>query len=159
MTDSVYWNPKNETRPRAEGRVGVPFEAVVGFAAGHEDRQLAHVRVERALRDRRVVQFVQRVRDGRVIGRERERPAQHAFGAAARQRVVDLLAALVHVLALQVGKARPGIGIEIGGQFGGGLGGQQASRDEKQQCGPLRVSIGHVRDSTDAKHACYRIPA
>jgi hypothetical protein len=63
------------------------------------------------------MQREQRLRDTRVIRREGKRSAQDALLTATGQRVENLLCLFVHVLALEVGQARPRIGIEVSRQL------------------------------------------
>ena len=111
--------------------VPVPFEVVVRLAARDEDRELAHVGIERALADGSIVQVVERVGDVRVVRGEGERSAQGSLGALTGQRLVDLLARLVHVLALQIGQARERIRIDVGRKLRSGL----CERRERARCG------------------------
>src|ERR1700733_14701277 len=64
-----------ESSLEPDGLMRVPFEVVIGFAAGDQNREFTRVRIERSARHGGVMEIVQGLRDGRVIGREGERTA------------------------------------------------------------------------------------
>ena len=95
-----------DARPYRSRLMSVPFQVVVGFAAGHHDRKLAHVSVQ-CSRHCRVVKIKQSFGDGRVVCGEGQRPAQYACGTAAGQNVENLLARFIQIFALAGTEAGP----------------------------------------------------
>src|SRR5580658_4330348 len=91
----------------------VPLQVVVGFAAGDQNREFTRARIERSARHGGVVEIMQSLRDGRIIGSEGERTAQDVILAGAWQGSENFLALLVHIGLLQIGQAGPRLGIKV----------------------------------------------
>ena len=108
------------------GLMPVPLQVVVGFAAGDQNREFARVRIERSARHGGVMEIQQSLRDARVIGSEGERAAQGAILAG--KDVENLLALRVQFGLLQIRKAGPRLGIQVGRELRLSIGDQAMPR-------------------------------
>src|SRR6185312_1026915 len=106
-----------ESSLETDGLVRVPLEVVVGFTAGHQNREFARVGIERSTRHGGVVEIMQSLADSRVIRSECERAAQDPILAGTGQSVENLLALRVHVGLLQIRQASPRLGIKVRGEL------------------------------------------